>query len=727
MSIDARALAIVEAALELDERAARIAFVARECGNDDTLRARVEALLARDDTSFRLLPTESFARPIAVVDNIPERIGPYQVTAEIARGGMGAVVKAERDDGVFQQTVAIKLIRGDLASPRAKARFAEERRILARLRHPGIVRIIDGGDADGRPWLAMDFIDGLPVDRALAANHATEAERLDTFEAVCEAVAYAHRQLVIHADIKPSNVLYDFDGAVHLLDFGIARLIAAIDHDEAGDPYPLTKGYAAPERGIGSVPTIASDVFSLGVLLLAILGKPVPEDGADFVPGTRLPVNALAGDLAAIAARALAERAEDRYADVPELLEDIRRHRHWQPVRARGNPGWRYPAGRFLRRNRKALAIGGAAALALTATAVFSSVQYVRAERARAEADQRFGEVRSLARFLLFDAYDRLADAPGTVDVRARLADTARRYLDRLRAVPGAPADLQLDLARGYRRLATIEGLSGTANLGHPDQALVSLQKAEALLTSLAQTHPDDPSLRTERGWVGLARWTLASDRKGTADNEAAARDFAAVLAARPTDAEARLGLLTARRNAAFDLEKADRHADSLALASKALADLRATQWPASWHTEARMLELSLLNRIGDARYYGGDPSAALGAYREGAALVRTELASAPSVRWEDRLAEADYNVASTLADTAGGQAEALAITEQAIARLKGVLATGGDAGLDFRLLVLLGEKSLILQAIGRSREAAEASASRLRCARSGFAPNPVT
>ena len=707
MASEAEALKIVEAALEVENPTARAAFVAERCGADAALRARVEALLARDDTQFRLTPTDSFARPLSVIDAIPGRIGPYRVIGEIARGGMGAVVRAERDDGVFQQIVAIKLIRGDLASPRAKARFAEERRILARLRHPGIVRIIDGGDADNRPWLAMDYVEGAPVDRSLCAANARLDERLDAFEAVCEAVAYAHRQLVVHADIKPSNVLRDGDGKVHLLDFGIARLIAAIDVDEAGDPYPLTRGYAAPERGVGTVPTIASDVFSMGVLLLAMLGKPVPSERTPFVRGSRLPVDALDGDLAAITACALAEQPEERYPDVQQLMDDIRRYRSWHPVLVRGDAGWRYRASRFVQRNCRLLALGSAIALVLAGTSVVTTLQYMRAERARAEADARFGEVRSLARFLLFDAYDRLADAPGTVAVRARLAETARAYLDRLRRVPGAPPDLQLDLARSYRRLATIQGLSGGSNLGKPQEARISLDRAQALLTPLAKSDPDNPAVLAEIGWVEAARWSLASDTSGTVHNVQAERAFARALERQPEDVETRLGLLTVKRNRAFDLEKADRHGEAIALGRATLAELRSIAFPPRWQTDARMLELVLLNQLGDAHYYSGDLKAALAAYREGDALVRAQLAKAPSVRWEQRLAQSSYNIASTLADMDGQGDAALAIAEWAIGRLKGVLATGDDAALEFQLIVLLGEKSLLLAAKGQKQEAA--------------------
>lgn len=726
MSVDSIALEVVEAALGIEDAEARLAFVADRCGEDAALRARVEALLAYDEAGFRLLPTESFIQPIGVIEAIPERIGPYRVTAEIARGGMGAVVVAERDDGVFHQRVAIKLIRGDLASERARARFAEERRILARLRHPGIVRILDGGEADGRPWLAMDHVEGLPVTEALRAAGADRASRLDAFEAVCEAVAYAHRSLVIHADIKPSNVLMTEAGGVQLLDFGIARLISAIDTDEAGDPYPLTRGYAAPERALGLAPTIAGDVFSLGVLLLAMLDARLPADDGIFVPGTHLPRGALAGDLAAIAGCALAARPERRYPDVAALLGDVRRHRGWRPVKARGDADWRYVAGCFARRNRRPLLIAGAIAGLLVATSAISTVQFFRAERARTQADARFMELRGLARYMLFEHYDRLADAPGTVAARGRLAEVAGHYLDRLRTAPGAPADLRLDTARGYRRLATILGLSGTANLGRPDDAATALGRAEALLAPMARETPDDPAVQIELGWVTLSRWTLASDPRGVALSGQAREHFAQALALQPGNAEALLGALTADRARVFDLEKADDHARSLALARQTLAQLRAGRFPPALASDARMLEVSLLNRIGDATYYGDDIPGALTPYREAEGLILAELAKAPSVRWEESLGEARYNVSSTLAGIVGRDAEALAEADRGVAEMERALSFGPDAAIEMRLIILLGQRSLLLHALGRIGEAEAASLRGIALRRQRLAAMPA-
>lgn len=719
MSIDTQALKIVEDALGIDDPPARAALVAMRCGGDEALRARVEELLRHDTDQLRLTPTESFINPLSVVEAIPDRIGPYRVTGEIARGGMGAVVRAERDDGVFEKQVAIKLIRGDLASGRAKARFADERRILAKLSHPGIVRILDGGDVDNRPWLAMDYVEGLPVTQALEG--ASHAARLDAFEAVCEAVTYAHRSLIVHADIKPSNVLMSADGAVHLLDFGIARLIVRLDGDESGDPYPLTKGYAAPERGVGVAPTIASDVFSLGVLLLGMLGKRVTGEDLELVAGSRLPVGELQGDLAAIAGKALAEKPEARYADVGALLSDVRRHRAFVPVAARGDAGWRYVAGRFVRRHRRGLALTAVAGAVLIATTVVSTVSYFRAERALAESDKRFVELRGLAQFMLTELSDSMSDAPGTLPARARLAEVAGRYLERLRAVPDAPLDLRLDTARGYLRLAKLQGLSGTANLGRPQDATFSLDRAQAILSAL---DADAAGVSATLGEVALGRWSLASDTEGQKWTLAAAAHFARALVQVPGDNAALLGSLTVRKNQGFDLTSADKPGEALPLLRHALADLRATRWPADLQREAKLLEVNLLARIGDAAYYGGDISGALVPYRETAALIRAEIARAPSLMWQEKLGEAAWNVSSTLGEM-GRNSEGLAEAERGIAEMQRTLSFGPDAAIEQRLIILLGQQSLLLDALGRTREAAEASAMGISLRRKRLAGSP--
>jgi len=471
MSNDSEALAIYQAALAMEADEARDAYIAQKCADNTALRARIERMAARDATGIKLLPTETLAAARADFTAVPERLGPYRVVGEIARGGMGAVVRAEREDGVYDQTVAIKLIRGDVANPQAQGRFDLERRILARLVHPAIVRILDGGDADGTPWLAMDLVDGLPVTEQLQGAGLPTDAVLTVFLDICGAVAFAHSNLVVHADIKPSNVLLTAKHEVRVVDFGIARLIVELDVHETGGTYPLTRTYAAPERAQGGSPTIAGDIFSLGVLLremlLANAERPLP------------------GDLAAIIAKATEADPRGRYVDVTSLASDIRRFRSHIPVSAVADPTWAYRTTCFLRRHRLGVAITGTVITILSLAAAFSTAQYLRAEHERAAADQRFADVRGTAHYLLYGLMPRLETTPDSVPFRAEVAGVAQHYLDRLASAPRASDDVRQEAADGLTTLAEMQGSWDHPNLGQTERALANLQKAEALALSL--------------------------------------------------------------------------------------------------------------------------------------------------------------------------------------------------------------------------------------------------
>jgi serine/threonine-protein kinase len=441
VSIDSEALAIYQAALALDSDEARAAFIDAQCGDNAVLRARVERMVAYDGTGVELLPEETLSHARADFTAIPERLGPYRVTGEIARGGMGMVVRAEREDGVYDQTVAIKLIRGDIASAKARMRFDMERRILARLVHPAIVRILDGGDADGTPWLAMDLVDGLPVTEQLHEAGLSGDAVLGIFLAICDAVAFAHSKLVVHADIKPSNVLLTAEHEVRVVDFGISRLIVELDVHETGTTYPLTRTYAAPERTQGGAPTIASDVYSLGILL-----REMWHANAADAPMPR--------ELAAIVARATALDPQARYVDVTSLASDIRRFRAHVPVSAIADPGGAYRARLFLRRHRVGVTITGAIMAILMAAAAFSTAQYLRAEHERTAADQRFADVRGTAHYLLYGLMPRLEATRDSIPFRVEVASVAQHYLDRLAGAPQASDDLRLEAAEGLTTLA---------------------------------------------------------------------------------------------------------------------------------------------------------------------------------------------------------------------------------------------------------------------------------
>ncbi|MGH7555700.1 MAG: serine/threonine-protein kinase, partial [Longimicrobiales bacterium] len=244
---------------------------------DADLRDRVLAMVRADVHAHRLLDATPDAIASAVLEeNVARlqglRLGPYTLLREVGRGGMGTVFLAERQD--VEKQVALKLMAGGLASRERIERFLLERRVLAQLEHPNIARLLDAGVApDGTPWLAMEYVDGQPIDVWCDARRLDVADRIILFEKVCDAVAYAHRNLVVHRDLKPSNILVTAEGEPRLVDFGIAKLLDKTDPADTltHTTHPMTPEYASPEQLRGEAITTASDVYQLGVLLFELL------------------------------------------------------------------------------------------------------------------------------------------------------------------------------------------------------------------------------------------------------------------------------------------------------------------------------------------------------------------------------------------------------------------------------------------------------------------------
>ncbi|HNC99766.1 MAG TPA: serine/threonine-protein kinase, partial [Myxococcota bacterium] len=343
------------------------------------------------------------------------RIGPYRLTGELGEGGMGVVYLAERVDQAFEQKVAVKVLRRGLESTEMQARFRRERQILARLEHPNIARILDGGTTeDGVPWLGMELVDGEPIDQWCDQRRLSVDERLRLFQKVCAAVDYAHRNLVVHRDLKPSNILVTDAGEPKLLDFGIAKvLLEGSDLSETrSGPTAMTPRYASPEQVRGQSVTTASDVYTLGVILYELLTGQAPYTLKTAQPaelerviGQELPAavsvavlragsstptgesparlaRRLRGDLDTILEKALAKEPERRYASVQQLQEDLDRHLGGLPVLARRDSRG-YRLGRFVQRNLPWVITGSAFMIFLLAAVVVLSLQtqQLRAER----------------------------------------------------------------------------------------------------------------------------------------------------------------------------------------------------------------------------------------------------------------------------------------------------------------------------------------------------------
>ena len=493
--------------LELLEQsdAERAAMLARVRDTAPLRAVALERLLRDAESEFLETPAwESVPAP-TVEDVPPDRIGPWKITQELGRGGMGTVYRGERDDGSFEQTVAVKLIRAELVSGELRRRFDIERRILASLEHPNVARLLDAGTTQqGIPYLVIEYVAGEPIDAFCNARSLDVGQRLALFRLVCAAVHAAHQRLILHRDLKTANVLVDPTGQPKLLDFGIAKLLVQDtrqdDLTRVGFARPLTPEWSSPEQLRGEPLSTASDVYSLGVLLFLLLTGRRPHVYAekspaafataiDAVPPVALRVAAseapppgvsaqrLRGDIDRIAQKALAADARERYATVAELDADIARLLAGRPVAAHPR-SLAYRFGKLLLRNRVASTAVILAALGLVAATAFSLRQATLAEQERQRAERRFNDVRRIANVVLFDLNDSLANISGTLAVRELLVENALRYLDDLARETGREPELLTELATAYERIAEVQGMPSWPSHGRSGDAFASLERA---------------------------------------------------------------------------------------------------------------------------------------------------------------------------------------------------------------------------------------------------------
>ena len=496
---------------------ARGSYLDVECGGDLGLRREVESLLASHAEAGGFLsgaPSADTGGGEAAGEPAPRTrpIGPYRILGVIARGGMGTVYRAVRDDDTFQKTVALKLVRAGAASEFVERRFRQERQILARLQHPNIATLLDGGATDdGQPYLVMEHVEGRPITKYCDDLGLDTRKRLALFGPVCAAVQYAHQNLVVHRDLKPDNILVTADGTPKLLDFGIAKLLAAgVDPDTAPTATLLpmmTPEYASPEQVKGEPVTTASDVYSLGVLLYELLAGKRPyvvkTDSMEEIvravcqtdppaPSAATKTRALRGDLDTIVMKALRKEPARRYASVQELWEDLRRFLEGRPVRARPDTV-RYRTSKFIGRHRGGVTAAALIALALVGGLVATIRQQRIAEQQRARAERRFADVRKLANTMLFGIHDDIRELPGATQARQRLVTTAQEYLDSLSRESADDPSLQRELAASYERLGDVRGAALSANVGDTAGGLESYGKALAIRQALAARPAADP------------------------------------------------------------------------------------------------------------------------------------------------------------------------------------------------------------------------------------------
>ncbi len=411
----------------------REAYLAAACGGDPELWSEASALLQCDGPAEKLFT----ALGSHLAGTLPPRItdsgmraGPYVLEHPIGSGGMGDVFAARRVDDQFSKKVAVKVTRLGLGQGDLARRFRKERQILASLEHPNIARLLDGGILEnGCPFMAMEFVDGEPIDQWVKRNGLTGAAILPVLLPVFSAAAYAHANLVVHCDLKPGNILVQADGVPKLLDFGVARLLR--DEDSAVTSFALTPRYAAPELRMGQAATVASDVYSLGVLIRELCA---PEAG---------------GELALIATKASEAEPPARYASVDALRNDVECLLAGRPISARA-PTLGYRAGKYVRRHRAGVIAAGLALIALAASAVLIVRQSRDAQRERRKAEEVSGFLLEIIGAANPARGGSLAGKPADLKLIDLLDDYASRAGGRFANEPDLEIRMRSELANAY-------------------------------------------------------------------------------------------------------------------------------------------------------------------------------------------------------------------------------------------------------------------------------------
>ncbi len=640
----------------------------------------------RDELTRLLAADQSEGDPIreAIVDSAVNaeprhsaRFGAWKLVRELGAGGMGTVFLAERVEGQFEQYVAIKLLRG-FPTSESMRRLRQERQILAALDHPNIARLLDGGETeDGQPWLAMEYVAGLPLLEYVRLHAPSMRERLALIDAMLDAIEHAHQHLIIHRDLKPANVLVTEAGTVKLLDFGIARLIAVGEQDQRSTSTRIfSRGYASPEQQAGSTITTASDIFSLGVMLREMLTGRRSDEGAADASITPLRLDA---DMAGIIAKATSARPEDRYTAIGELRDDLDRYRDGRPVRATAMTR-RYRLRKFVGRHRIGALLSVAAMLVLALFVWRLDRERERAvlaessaQLALAASERDAASARASLEFLTDALSAASPDAAMSTQVRVRdLLDAARRKLEaRDRSDGSFTQRMQRLLGSLYSQLGEIriardllhDGLAGVVPKDSVD-ALRLADDYEDYSMVLGMLEEGDAALAAAQN---AARWReqYAPDDK--------------VLRVRSLQMLAMVVHRAGKDEEAIDIL---RQAYRLGI-DEAIADI-------DIRLESAQLLASLLATRGDCEE-------ALQVADDGLARAGEELPT-------DAPAKLPLMRARALALNACGRpADAEAVFRAAIALQERVAGGGGS-----RMMVLTNDLALTLNELGRYQEAAE-------------------
>ncbi|MDP3494120.1 MAG: serine/threonine-protein kinase [Hyphomonadaceae bacterium] len=662
-SLTRRAFAVFENALDIEDDAERETWLISTCGSDTPLFSEVKRLLRADAAAERAMPTGGL-QPSA--GPMPTRIGHYRIVDLLGQGGMGEVFVGARDDGLFDHVVAIKRVRPSLLPETSRALFDRERRVLAKLSHRHIAQLYDGGvDETGAPYFIMELVRGSPIDAYAISADLSPRQIVEKMIAVCEAVQHAHQNLIVHADLKPANILVNDAGDPKVVDFGVARVLRDADDINL---HPQTPGYASPQREAGASPTPADDVFALGAILRALLTGEAPRRSKNTVLTSQAiekspafaersaewrtnRARAVHGDLDDIIERACAVAPEDRYQAAVALAGDLRAWLETRPIAAHAHDRL-YVFRKFVRRRRWRVIAATVAGFGLVVALMLTSTLYVQADFARKQAEARFTEVRSLAKYLLYDVYDRLERTPQTLAMRRDVARVAQGYLNQLADTPSAPADVLLEAADGFARIAELQAGRSRASLGDPQGALENLARADQIAARLQQADPANSSTLDLRARVAMHQAAIAMNSRQELDSATGLLAQAArYIAAIPADTRmAKLLAIQHEMESAILGNWKATYAESEAHARKGIAIAESFPPDPADAREAQYLLARTYDALGEAVYYGVGVPDSIPVYERLVEITSAYLASHPDDMLGQRLTiEARWALGVTL------------------------------------------------------------------------------
>jgi serine/threonine protein kinase/tetratricopeptide (TPR) repeat protein len=671
-------------ALEM-QPADRAAYLEKACASDASLRADIDRLLIAAQKAGPTFLSGLAADSVLGDEDeskgvwIGRRVGAYEIVEKIGVGGMGEVFRALRADDQYKREVAIKLVRVGADADSVIRRFKHERQILASLDHPNIAHLLDAGTTpEGVPYVVMDLIEGEEIDDYCNSRKLSTTARLELFLQVCSAVQYAHQRLIIHRDIKPTNILVTKDGVAKLLDFGIAKILHPDAVNDSFDPTmtmfrALTPGYASPEQIKGEAITTAADVYSLGVVLYELLTGRHPyrtkDDTVEKIAravceveprkpssmvramepssrnrnaeSTNSPLarnqqklsKQLTGDLDNIILKALRKEQQRRYSSAEQFAGDIRRHLESLPVIARKDT-LSYRTSKFIARHRAGVAAAVVVALVLLAGLIVTrrEAQVARTQQARAE--RRFNDVRRLANSLVFEIHDSIEAVPGTTTARKLITLRSLEYLDNLAQEAEGEWSLQSELATAYVKVGDVQGQSYNANLGDTQGALASYRKALAIRQTLAVADPANAVNRFELARCHSKVGDMLAKMGDLADASASYREarllLESLVAQDPASLDKGHELILSQTRIGYVLEDTGDKAASLASHRQALA---AAQKQITAHPADPLACHDLAtsyNNVGHMLAQTGSVREGLETYRKGLAVCEWRSADDP-------------------------------------------------------------------------------------------------